>query len=379
MNGFKKILNQTTLLNPVFLLITLTVVFTLVSPLHAAGRAADETQAARAGSSVGNAELLNQPQGVTSPATDLWRQVRQRNATIEGTTQVKNVKAGVLIDPKGNEWRKLRREKLMPYGGYFILGVTIFIGLLFLLIKKAKIPEGRSGKTVKRMSTMQRISHWFMAFLIGFMALTGLLLLFGRTAIIPLLGAEAFSPIASASKEGHNLFGPLVIISLLMMLIYFIRHNWPARGDIKWLLTLGGILSKKHLKVGFFNAGEKILFWFTIILGLILSATGLLLLFPTYEQTVNWTQLALVIHAIAALLLIAMAFAHVWMVRTVEGTIDAMIDGQVDENWAKSHHSTWYEKDVNPGSVVPDPDTKQSADEKNTNIDLSKPDQKGAY
>jgi len=351
----------------------------LGSSVYAAGGDGNETDTARAGSSVGNAELLKQPQGVTNPATELWRQIRQRDARVEGRTQVKNIKAGVLIDPKGNEWRKLRREILMPYGGYFILGVSIFLGLLVILVKKVKIPEGRTGRTVKRMSTIQRITHWFMAFLISFMALTGLFLLFGRSVIIPLIGAEAFSPIASASKEGHNLFGPLVIISLLLMLIYFVRHNWPAKGDIKWLLMLGGIFSKKHLKVGYFNAGEKILFWMTIILGFILSATGLLLLFPYYEQIIDWTQLALVIHAIAALLLIALAFAHIWMVRTVEGTIDAMIDGQVDENWAKSHHALWYEQLISSEGNVLDPITEQSDKEKNLNIDLAKPDQQGEY
>ena len=63
---------------------------------------------------------------------------------------------------------------------------------------------------------------------------------------------------------------------------------------------------------------------------------------PLLQPTIERTQLALLIHAIAALILIAMAFGHIWMVLTVEGTIDAMKDGKVDENWAKSHHSRWY-------------------------------------
>ena len=279
-----------------------------------------------------------------NPGTDLWRAVRQRNTDIKGLSQVRNAKAGTLINTKGNQWRKFRREWLLPYGGYFIVGITGLLVLLLLLVKKRKIPNGRSGNTIKRMSTIQLISHWFMVALIGFMSLTGLLLLFGRFVFIPLMGAETFSPIASASKEGHNLMGPLVILSLLFMFVYFIKHNWPAKGDLKWLFSAGGLFSKKHLKVGFFNAGEKLLFWLTILLGVALSVTGLLLLFPYYELTINQTQLALLIHAIAALVLIALAFGHIWMVLTVEGTIDAMKDGNVDKNWAKSHHSGWYEK-----------------------------------
>jgi len=317
-----------------------------------------------------NGASINKQFDVKSPGTDLWRQVRQRDASIVGLSQVKTPKAGILIDTKGNNWRKFRQEWLLPYGGYFIIGVTAFLALLFLLVRRSKIPQGRSGKKIRRMSSMQIISHWFLVALIGFMSLTGLLLLFGRL-IIPLMGADAFSPIASASKEGHNLMGPLVVISLILMIAYFIRYNWPAKGDLKWLFSLGGLFSKKHLEVGYFNAGEKILFWATLVLGVILSASGLLLLFPYYEQTIGRTQLALLIHAIAALLLIAMVFGHIWMVITVEGTLDAMKDGNVDENWAKSHHSRWYAEASQ--SRLSESDTAES------DSGTSEPKQEGAY
>lgn len=319
-----------------YLLITLLVMFALTSSSFA-----DEKVANGSNTTI-------QQMGVKNPATDLWRAVRNRefdgSQGMSSTSQVKGMGANTFINVKGQEWRGFRQNWLLPYGGYFLVGVTGLLLFLYVVIKKVKIPNGRSGKTVSRMSTMQRISHWFMAILIGFMAFTGLLLLFGRFVAIPVLGLDGFAFVASASKEGHNLFGPLVIVSLLLMLVYFIRHNWPAKGDLKWLFSLGGLFSKKHLEIGFFNAGEKLLFWFTILLSVVLSITGLLLLFPYYAQTEAYTQLAIVVHAIAALLLIAIAFAHVWMVVMVEGTMDAMKDGNVDENWAKSHHSRWYEE-----------------------------------
>lgn len=310
-----------------------------------------------------------QPDGVNSPGSDLWRNVRQRDAIITGRTQVKGINTGMLIDTKGNEWRKFRREILLPYGGYFLLGSLGIIALLLIFIRKQKIPNGRSGKTITRMSTMQMVTHWFLVVIVGFMSITGLLLLFGRFVIIPLLGTSAFAPIASASKEGHNLMGPLLIVSLLMMLIYYLKHNWPAKGDLKWLFTLGGLLSKKHLEVGYFNAGEKILFWSTIVLCVLLSISGLLLLFPYYEPTINRTQLALLIHAIAALALIALIFGHIWMVYTVEGTLDAMNTGEVDENWAKSHHSAWF-KQASKNTAI---------DETAEDSSTPKDDAKGAY
>ncbi len=285
-----------------------------------------------------------EPIQIKNPGADLWRAVRQRNEVVKGKTQVKSLKAGTLIDTKAYQWREFRYQWLLPYGGYFLLGVFGFLLLLFLLIRKRKIPKGRSGKTVSRMSVMQRVSHWFLVLLVGFMASTGLLLLFGRFAVIPLIGVQAFSPIASASKEGHNLFGPLLVVAIVMMLVYFIRYNFPAKVDFKWLVTLGGLLTKKHVETGFFNAGEKVLYWAVIFLGVILSVTGLILLFPVFEETASLSQLVISIHAIAALLLVALAFAHIWMVLKVEGTIDAMNTGNVDDNWAKTHHSLWYEK-----------------------------------
>lgn len=288
---------------------------------------------------------------IKNPASDLWRAVRQRefsgSADFTAKTQAgsNSDNTARLINAEGNQWRKLRREQVIPYGSYFIIGVVVLLLILTVLIKRKKIPEGRSGKVLQRMSVMQRISHWLLAFLVIFMAITGLFILFGRFAIIPIIGAEAFSPIASASKEGHNLFGPIIIVSILLMLIHFIRHNLPAIKDIKWLFTAGGLIGKGHLKIGFFNAGEKLLYWITIILGISLAATGLLLLFPEYQESIGInSQLSLIIHAISALLLVALSLAHVWMVRTVEGTLEAITQGAVDENWAKAHHSVWYEQ-----------------------------------
>lgn len=284
------------------------------------------------------------PPKMEQPGTDLWRAVRERDATLDAVTQVQGAQTARFMNPQGEEWRQVRSNLVIPYSAYFLLGSVAVLVLLALVIRREKIPGGRSGRTVTRMTTMQRISHWLMAGLVLFMAATGLVLLFGRSALIPWLGHDAFGPLASASKEGHNLIGPLLIVAVLLMLVYYLRHNWPAKGDLKWLFTLGGRLSgDEHQEVGFFNAGEKILFWLTTLISLVLIATGLILLFPNFAETVDLTQLAVVVHAAAALLLLVLALGHIWMVRTVEGTLEAITTGEVDENWAKSHHSRWYQ------------------------------------
>ena len=310
------------------LLLSIILLLVSFSPLAFADSSSSETQGVQ----------------IKNPATDLWRAVRQREFSGNANTNAKSNSAP-LINAEGNKWRQIRRKQLLPYGAYFMAGVISILFVLMIIVRRVKIPDGRSGKLLPRMSEMQRISHWLLALLVGFMAITGLILLFGRFAIIPLIGVEAFSPVASASKEGHNLFGPIIIVSLLLMLVYFIRHNLPALRDFKWIFTAGGLLAKGHLKIGFFNAGEKLLYWLTLSFGITLAVTGLLLLFPEYQTLLKLnTQLTLIIHAITALLLIALSLAHIWMATTVEGTIDAITSGSVDENWAKTHHSVWYEE-----------------------------------
>jgi len=288
---------------------------------------------------------------IKNPATDLWRAVRQRefkeSADFSAKSQVKSANAGRLINPEGNKWRKLRRQKIIPYGAYFMLGVIAVLVLLTILIRPIPIPGGRSGVKIPRISLLQRIVHWFMAILVMLMGLTGLVILFGRFALIPFIGSEAFSKIASPSIEIHNFLGLGTILSFILLLVFFIRYNFPVWSDLKWIFTLGGLLTKKHLKKDFFNAGEKILFWSTILLGFTLSATGLLLFFPEYQSLVKLNpQWTVVIHSISALLLIALMLGHIWMVRTNKGTLEAITKGTVDANWAKSHHSLWYERVV---------------------------------
>ena len=288
---------------------------------------------------------------IKNPATDLWRAVRQReftgSADFSAKSQVKSANAGRLINTEGNKWRKLRRQKIIPYGAYYMLGVIAILVLLIILVRPIPIPDGRSGNEISRISLLQRIVHWLMAIPVMLMGLTGLVILFGRLTLIPFIGSDVFSKIASPSIEIHNFLGLGVIVSFVLFLIFFIRHNLPAWSDLKWIFTLGGLLTKKHLKNDFFNAGEKILFWTTILLGSTLSATGLLLFFPEYQSLVKLNpQWIVVIHSITALLLVALILGHIWMVRTIKGTLEAITKGTVDANWAKSHHSLWYERVV---------------------------------
>src|SRR5258705_14024084 len=59
-----------------------------------------------------------------------------------------------------------------------------------------------------------------------------------------------------------------------------------------------------------------------------------------------WT----VIHAVIAMLLIAVMLAHIYIgTLGMEGAFDAMGTGEVDLNWAREHHSLWVEEEQAKG------------------------------
>lgn len=282
---------------------------------------------------------------VPDPGADLWRAVRQRGAAESGSTQVRGVETGVLIQQRGEDWRSYRNNYFISIAAIVIGAVAALILVFFLIRGRVPIHGGRSGRRIRRFVEFDRILHWFTAILFIFLAITGLILLFGRFILLPLFGPEAFAMVASVSKEGHNLIGPLLLLSVFLFLIRFATKNLPARGDLGWLLKGGGIIGKKHVSAGFFNAGEKIWFWAVIVLGLIVSITGLILLFPGFGQGREIMQLALVVHGIAAVLFIAGSFGHIYIgTLGMEGSLESMTTGYVDENWAKAHHDRWYEK-----------------------------------
>ena len=130
-----------------------------------------------------------------------------------------------------------------------------------------------------------------------------------------------------------------------------------------------------------FNAGQKLIFWAVILLGVSASMSGVSLLFPyelplfakTFEVmnqlgfAVIWgaplpteltviqeMQLGLLWHTIVALAMIVVIIAHIYIgTLGMEGAFAAMGSGMVDLNWAKEHHSIWVERMEEKGRVEP--------------------------
>ena len=282
------------------------------------------------------------PSKVNNPANDLWLEVRHNVGSGNVTSQVKSVDSTVLINPQADRWLRFRMDNLIKYGFLALGGILLLIALFYLIRGRVKLENGLSGRMVHRFTDYERVLHWSLAIVFIFLAISGLILLFGRTLLIPVIGHEFFSVLASASKEGHNLFGPIFLVLIILMLLRFVRRNIYARGDLTWLLKGGGMIGKGHVTGGFFNMGEKTWYWLVILIGLAISVSGLILVSPNFGQGRVIMELSHVVHGIGAIILIAVSFGHMYLaILGTEGTLESMKTGYVDINWAEEHHDRW--------------------------------------
>jgi formate dehydrogenase subunit gamma len=294
----------------------------------------------------------------------VWRAVR---SGAEHTTNLPGREMGVLIQTGGEDWRQLR-PSIYSIGGGVIAAVLAVLMAVYAIRGPVRLHESPTGRYIRRFSTLERIAHWSMGLSFVVLALTGLVITFGKYIILPVFGYTVFGWIASIAKNLHNFVGPVFSVSLPVFIVIYVRDNFPAAGDLKWLTSLGGLLSPKseHPPAGRYNAGEKVYFWLVVCaVSVVLAVTGLILDFPNFDQTRSQMQLASTIHMIAALAGTAMACFHIYL-GTVghKGAYEGMRYGYVDETWAKEHHGLWYEdvkagkareKFADPSEEVPEP------------------------
>jgi formate dehydrogenase subunit gamma len=168
------------------------------------------------------------------------------------------------------------------------------------------------------------------------------------------IGQPLFGWLGNLGKNLHNFVAPLFVVSLLVTIVVYVKDNFPEKGDLSWFAGAFAMFwSGKHVPSGRFNAGEKAYFWLGVVaLCITLSVTGLVMLFPNFDQLRTTMQQMSVIHAIAAIVMCVFALGHIYVGTIgVEGAYGNMRDGMTDETWAKEHHENWY-NDVKSGKVA---------------------------
>ena len=281
------------------------------------------------------------------------QQLFQQGPIIRGRGTIPDIKSYNLEQPAGRDWRHFHEVTLRWVGGISILGMLALLLVFYLFRGMVRIDAGRDGRRLVRFSGFERFIHWTTATCFVLLALTGLNITFGKELLMPLIGQDAFAAWAQWAKYIHNYLSFPFSLGVVTICLMWIAWNIPDRGDIRWLEEGGGIVGHKHPPADRFNAGQKAVYWIVVLGGAAMAASGYVLMLPFFGTDIARMQDAQMVHAIAAVLFFAVMIAHAYIGTIgMEGAIEAMWDGTVDVNWAKEHHSLWYQKEKERGHVA---------------------------
>lgn len=253
---------------------------------------------------------------------------------------------------------ELRSDLLAPALMMALFGMIIIFVIFIKINGISKLHGGYSGKLVYRWSKFDVSIHWLGAIPCLLLILTGLVLLSGRYFFQPYIGEGMWSGLVYAAKQIHDFMAIPFMIGWALMVALWAKNQLPKMYDIKWMMVVGGYINfgpfkGKHPDAGFANAGEKLWFWAFALFGLIISASGMMLLFPNLFEVSRTTMLiALILHSISAIIICAFSIVHIFMATVMsEGGMECMVSGYCDETWASQHHNLWFDEIKENGSL----------------------------
>ena len=237
----------------------------------------------------------------------------------------------------GNEWQNFWdfRDGLRFYGGSLFL-LTVALALFhYAAVGPDRVPE--SGQTVRRFRWGEVLMHATLLFSSIALWASGLYLLWNRLFLEG--PAPTWGHLASAV---HIWGGLLFLVALVAMWLQWRRDMRLVASDRDWLRRAGGYLSRehKHLPAGRFNAGQKIWFRATLVLGAVLGLSGLLLYYPGgFGLTLQLQRLLFIVHTAGAIVMVSGMVLHAYIATVaVPGVFNAMVTGRMNENLIWTHH-----------------------------------------
>ena len=169
-------------------------------------------------------------------------QLLQQMKIISGRGSIPDAKSYNIEQPAGRDWRGFHQVTLPWIGAIVILGMLAVLVVFYLMRGMVKIENGRSGRTIERFNAFERAVHWMTATCFIVLAITGLNITFGKSLLLPLLGADAFATWSQWGKYAHNYLSFPFTIGVAVMLLMWIANNIPNRVDIEWIKRGGGMV-----------------------------------------------------------------------------------------------------------------------------------------
>lgn len=204
------------------------------------------------------------------------------------------------------------------------------------------------SRMIQRYQDSERMNHWFIALMFVLAGLSGLAFFHPSLYFFSyLFGGGAWARIL------HPFMGLLMALSFLGLFLRLRKDNAITDADRQWKAHAGEMLrgQKANLPpVGKYNYGQKMVFWVMANSLLVLVVTGFMFWQPWFTPylPVDAQRVAVLLHAVAAVLLVASTIIHVYAAIWVKGTIRAMTRGTVSDSWARLNHPLWHQ-DVTKG------------------------------
>ena len=233
----------------------------------------------------------------------------------KGASTFPTRRAGVLIQPAGRRWEHFHEVILHWFGAIVIVGMIAVLAIAYLAHRAhPDCRPGVPGEGSCALAAFERFRPLANAVSFVILGLTGLNITFGKIVLLPVIGPDTFSSALAGGQvcpqfrqlRLRDRAGPDHRVSGS-------RTIFHAKVDIEWLKEGGGFIKSKHAPAGRFNAGEKMVFWLALGAGIAVIASGYLLLFPFYVTEIAGMQIAQVIHAVVAVLLVALILAHIYI------------------------------------------------------------------
>lgn len=200
------------------------------------------------------------------------------------------------------------------------------------------------SKMLQRYKDSDRMNHWFIAVMFFLATLSGLTLFHPSLYFLTnLFGGGSWTRIL------HPFLGAVMFLGFLFMFFRVVRDNLINKQDREWRRKIGTMLKgdmKSLPPVGKYNYGQKMVFWLMTLSLLALLVTGVMFWRPWFAHyfSIPVMRIAVLIHSIAAVVLIFSVIIHIYAAIWVKGTMRAMTRGTVSEGWAQTHHPLWYKK-----------------------------------
>lgn len=199
-------------------------------------------------------------------------------------------------------------------------------------------------RMLQRYEDGDRMNHWFIALMFVLAGLSGLAFFHPSLFFLTnLFGGGSWTRIL------HPFMGVLMVLGFVILFFKLWQDNVVNAADREWRKHAGRMLKgdKSGMPpVGKYNYGQKMVFWLMAVSLLVLVVTGFMFWRPWFAPIfpVNVLRAAVLLHSVAAVLLVAAVIMHVYAAIWVKGTVRAMTRGTVTEGWAKANHPLWHEE-----------------------------------